>query len=487
LNLQQRIRRGFAFVFLSTAGSRGLSFAAQIVLLRLLEPADFGALAFGLLVVNTLGLLHSMGIGEALIFRKEADQQSSDTGLILGVVMGLALYGLIYATAPWIALLDKEPESSPIVQVMRLLGLVVIIQALAGVPNALLERELEFKKKFYINTLETLVFAVLAVGLALYGHGVWSLVWGQLGGALASCAAAWWLVPWRPRWQFSWSAAREVIGYGRFVSGAGLVSFLVVNVDDALILRLGGREMMGFYTRAYQLTNLPVTSITHIVNRVAFPAYARLKDEGRETNPLYVRLLRGTALLTLPAAIGLACLAEPFILGVLGGKWAPLIPLLPWLALYGFLRSLLSNTGPLFSAMGVPEAILKINLVQLGILALVLYPLIYWNGAWGACIGILLGTLLSAPLALKYLNEVAGLDLRSQLEVLRPMWWPGLSMGIALLGARYAFAAWAPEGQLVELFVVGGFGVLVYGGMLYYREKRLVEEMLALLKGQVND
>ena len=445
MNLQQKIRRSFAFVFLSSAGSRGLAFAAQIILLRLLEPADFGALAFGLLVVNTLGLLRSMGVGEALIFRKEADQQSSDTSLILALALGLVLYGLIYVAAPWIAQLEKEPQSSPIVQVLRFLGLVVIIQALASVPNALLERDLEFKRKFYITTLDSLVFAVLAVGLALYGQGVWSLVWGQLGGALVSCVAAWWLAPWRPRWQFSWAAVRDIIGYGRFVSAAGLVSFLVVNVDDALVLRLGGREIMGLYTRAYQLTNLPVTSIAHIVNRVAFPAYARLKDQGRETKSLYVRLLRGSALLTLPAAIGLGVLAEPFTLGVLGEKWAPLIPLLPWLALYGFLRSLLSNTGPLFSAMGKPEIIFKINLVQLGILGLILYPLIDWYGAWGACCGILLGTLLSAPLALKYVHDVAGLDLKLQLEILRPLWWPGLSMGIAVLGVRFVLAATASE------------------------------------------
>ena len=136
--------------------------------------------------------------------------------------------------------------------------------------------------------------------------------------------------------------------------------------------------------------------------------------------------------MTLPAAIGLGVLAEPFTLGVLGEKWAPLIPLLPWLALYGFLRSLLSNTGPLFSALGKPEIIFKINLVQLGILGLILYPLIDWYGAWGACCGILLGTLLSVPLALKYVHDVADLDLKLQLDILRPLWWPGLAMGIAV-------------------------------------------------------
>ena len=147
----------------------------------------------------------------------------------------------------------------------------------------------------------------------------------------------------------------------------------------------------------------------------------------------------------------------------------------------------LSNTGPLFSALGKPEIIFKINLVQLGILGLILYPLIEWYGAWGACCGILLGTLLSAPLALKYLHDVAGLDLKLQLEILRPLWWPGLSMGIAVSGGRFVFATSAAESPLVELIVAGGLGGLVYGGILYCRERQLVEEMLVLLKGKANE
>ena len=402
--------------------------------------------------------------------------------------MGLVLCGVVYVTAPWIALLAQGGGRASIVPVLRLLGLVLVVQGLAAVPNALLERELEFRKKFYIDTIHTLVYAVLAVGLALRGEGVWSLVWGRLGAALASCLATWWFSPWRPRGRFNWNIAREVIGYGRFVAGAALASFLVVNIDDALIVRLRGMEVLGFYSRAYLLANLPVTSVAHIVSRVAFPAYARLRDQGAGPNILYLRLLQGTALLALPAAGGLLLLAEPFTMGVLGGKWAPVIPLLQCLAVYGFLRSLLSNTGPLFNATGVPQAILKTNLVQLSILAAVLFPLIQWRGAVGASAGILLGTLLSAPLAFMYLHRATSLDLRTQLEALRPLGWPAAAMVAVILGGRWGLDAWAREtSSLVELLVVGGSGVLVYGGVLYFRDRRLLANVSGLLRGETDE
>lgn len=483
-NLQQQIRRGLGLVFLSTVGSRGISFAADVGLMRLLAVESFGVMAFGLLVVNSLNLVRSMGIGEALIFRQEADQQSCDTGFAMALVLGMGLYGVAYAATPWIALLAESGDRELVASVVRWLGVLVLLQALASVPGALIERALAFEKRFFVDTLPTLVYAVLGLGLALGGQGIWSLVWGRLAGAAVGTVAAWWLSPWRPGWQFSWTKVREIGRYGRFIAGAALVSFLVVNVDDALVVKLTGVTALGFYARAYLLANLPATSVAHIVSRVAFPAYARLREQRGAVRELYVRLVGGVMLISMPIACGLVLLARPFALGIFGEKWAPIAPLLPWLGIYGLLRALLSNTGPLFNALGEPQAILKTNTVQSLLLLIGLFPLIQWRGAEGACIGILMGTLLSAPLAFRYLHRVAGLGLDVQLAVLRPLLLPmagmALVMGLARVGWDVCGARW-PLGE----FLVAGFsGMLTYGGCLYFKERDLLVRTLNLLRGR---
>ena len=483
-DLQRRIRRGMAFVFLSTMGSRMLSFAADIGLMRLLEVDAFGLLAFGLLVVNTLNLVRSMGIGEALIFRREADWASCDTGFFLALALGLGLYGALFAGAPWMVELATEGDRSLLAEVVRLLGLLVLLQALASVPNALLERALDFEKRFYIDTLPTLVYAGLGLGLALSGKGIWSLVWARLVAALASTVAAWCFSPWRPTWRFSWKRARELGGYGRFVTGGALVSFLVVNVDDGLVVKLTGVEGLGFYARAYLLANLPVTAVAHIIGRVAFPAYSRMRADLDEVRRLYARLVRGVMLICLPVGCSLLFLAEPFALGLFGEKWEPLVRLLPWLGIYGLLRAFLSNTGPLFNALGAPQAILKVNLLQLLVLVTSLYPLVRWLGLEGACMGVLIGTLLSSPLALKQLRSVGGVGWGAQLGLLRPFLMPGLGMGLAMLGGCFAWERSGMEWPLVQLLVCGTCGVGVYGCLLYFRERSLLIETLALLRGE---
>ena len=483
-NLQQKIRRGLALVFLSTMGSRGIAFAADIGLMRLLAVETFGVMAFGLLVVNSLNLVRSMGIGEALIFRREADQQSCDTGFVIALILGVGLYGGTYVAAPWIALLAENGDRELVVSIVRWLGTLVLLQGIASVPGALLERELAFEKRFFVDTLPTLIYALLGLGLAFGGYGIWSLVWGRLIGAGVGAVAAWGFSPWRPRWQFSWKKAREVGGYGRFVAGAALVSFLVVNVDDALVVKLAGVTTLGFYARAYLLANLPVTSVTHIVSRVAFPAYARLRGQDGAVQELYSRLVGVVLLVSLPIACGLVLLARPFVLGVFGDKWMPLVPLLPWLGIYGLLRALLSNTGPLFNAMGEPQAILKTNTVQSLLLLAGLFPLIQWRGAEGACIGILMGTLLSAPLALRYMHRVAGLGLDAQLVVLRPLLLPAAGMALVMFLVRSGWDACGADWPLGQLLVAGCCGMLAYGGLLYYRERVLLAQALDLLRGK---
>jgi PST family polysaccharide transporter/lipopolysaccharide exporter len=479
VNLQKQIGRGLVLAFAGMASSRLVSLLADLGLMRLLAPEEFGVLALGLLVVNALGLAHSLGVGEALVVRRQVDPQTCDTAFLLSLFMGVGLCILAWFTAPWLALLAGQQEGGVVVEVLRCLSLCIPFQALAGVPGALLDRELAFHKKFYIDTLPNLVYALLALALAWGGAGVWSLVGGRLGAAAAGCAVSWLLSPWRPRWRFAWDKARELAGYGRYVAGAALVSFVVVNLDDALVARLAGTEILGYYSRAFLLANLPATAVAHLANRVAFPAYARLREQPAGAGPLCRRLLQAVGALSLPFALGMALLAEPFALGVLGARWQPVVPLLQCLAAYGLCRALLSNLGPLFNALGAPQAIFKTNLLQSALLLGLLVPLVTRWGGLGAAAGVLAGTVLSAPLALWYLRRLAGPGLAW--PALRPLCLPGLAMGGSLLLLRWLLGE---VGPLAQLLAAGGGSLLVYGAVLWAFRRPLLESALGLVRGK---
>lgn len=481
--LHRRLGRGLVLVFLSTAGSRLVSLGADLGLMRLLAVEDFGAVAFGLLVANALGLLRSMGIGEALVARREVDQLTNDTAFALAVGLGLGFYGLLAGAAPWIVGLAGQADTAVLTSVLRWVGLLVLLQAVAAVPGSLLERDLDFGRRVCTDSLPTLVYAVVGLGLGLTGYGVWSLIWGRLAGGLVAALAACWLSPWHPTWRFDRARARELIRYGRPVAVAGLVAFLVVNVDDLVVVRLLGVEALGFYARAYLLANLPVTSVAHLVNRVAFPAYARLHGEPGEVAGLYGRLFIAVAVVALPFALGLLLLAGPFVAVAFGERWAPLVSLLQWLAAYGLLRALLSNTGPLFNALGSPRAAVGVNALQLGLLAVALVPLTWWLGTTGACLAVLVGTLGSGPLALRRATELLGGGWSGHWEVVRPLLLPGAAMTAAMLAGRF-LGRLAGAGPAIELVLAGTAGVAAYLSILWLRRPTVLRQTLHLLQGR---
>ncbi|MEW6750753.1 MAG: oligosaccharide flippase family protein, partial [Candidatus Latescibacterota bacterium] len=278
--------------------------------------------------------------------------------------------------------------------------------------------------------------------------------------------------------------AAEIVAYGRFVALAGVVSFLVVNVDDAVVVRQVGVEGLGLYARAYLLANLPVTALTHVVSRVAFAAYARLREQAEQVQRLYLRLARAVMLLAAPAALGLVLLARPLSVGVFGPRWEGLVPLLPWLGVYGAARAFLSGTGPLFNALGSPQSILHVNLVQLPLLLAGLAWLVPWRGAEGACMAVLAAILLSAPLALRRVEQASGLGPAALLAALRPLAVPAASMAAALLAARAAWALGVGGYPLAEALVSGTAGTAAYAAVLWRRQRLLLVDAVDLLRGR---
>ena len=438
--------------------------------MRLLQVEEFGVMAFGLLIVRSLELVRAMGVREALIVRERADERATDTSFVLALASGLLLYGALYTLAPWISLLPGTTNSATLIELVRLLGLVLIIQSLGAIPNALLDKELEFKKRLYADGASTVAYAGTAVLMAILGWGVWSLVWARLVASAAGSFSAWLLAGWWPRFRFSWTTACELLGYGRFIAASSIASFAVTNLDDVLLVRLTGTETLGFYSRAYLLATLPRTFVTHIVNRVAFPAYAKLADNPGQLVDLYRQLLRTVAFVTLPLTCATVLLGRQFTLGCLGEKWEPMVPLLMLLAVYGFVRSFVGTSAPVLNAVGVPQVMLQANGAQLIFLVLILYPAIVWGGAMGACVAVLLGTLLVVPWISWNLRRTLGITFGAQVEAISPLVWPLVSMCAMIVGVKTAIETISPtSNHLFVLVLAGVAGTAAYLIASHYR------------------
>ena len=351
--LAGRAARGFAWALASTLGAKLLWLGGLAVLARVLAPEDFGLLAFGLVYVAYLESIGDLGTGAALVYWPESDDRGIDrtaqATFAVNLATGLLFFTLTQLLAPAVAAFFHEPEGEPI---LRALAWAFPLKALGNTHDALCQRELRFRARALPELLLALAKTVAAVALALGGLGVWSLVWGQLLGLAAWVVGLWAVVPWRPSASWAGERVRGVLRYGRGIVAVNVLAAVVHHADLVVVGRMLGAAALGFYQLAYKLPEMTVTVAIWVAGKVLFPALSRLHTAGGDVGAGLLAALRYVPALTLPAAVGLAFLAEPAILILYGGQWRPSIPLLQALALYLGVRSIGSPAGDLLKATG---------------------------------------------------------------------------------------------------------------------------------------
>ncbi len=385
--LDRRIVRQSGWVALSYGTRSVLATASLLVLVRLLDPRAFGLVALATVFLALMEHLQESGLGAAVIQRREGIREAAGSALAASAVTGLAAAGLVVAASPLAARLLHAPG---LTDVLRGLAPILAIRGLAVVPTALLERELDYRGNAQAQLAAGLAQPAVAVALAASGGGVWSLVGGQLGAALAGTAVVWIVAPWRPDPRAgSWRALRSLLRYGRFVSGANIVNLLNDTLDNLTVGRLLGTRALGFYAVTWRLADMPSTVIGNIVGRVLFPVYSAFRGDRETVTRVYVQNLQRVALLSLPVSAVLAAGAEPIVRGLLGTAWLSVVWPLRILAVYGAVKALCAPSGEVFKGVGRPHLALVFGGVHTVLVVPVLILLTSRFGLNGAATALL--------------------------------------------------------------------------------------------------
>jgi PST family polysaccharide transporter/lipopolysaccharide exporter len=241
--------------------------------------------------------------------------------------------------------------------------------------------------------------------------------------------------PWRPRLRFNTRLAREMLGYGKHIVSSQTLIFLITNVDNAIVGRYAGQAALGYYQFAYNLSNLPATQITSIINQVMFPTFSKLSDENRAQTRVryYLTTVRYVTWLTVPIAVATILFAPNFILGLYGETWAPAIVPLQMLAIYGLIRSIAANMGSIFRAMGKPQWLTFIAAGRLTVMLLALYPVTKIWGITGVSILSAAVAVIDFVVSAHLVNRLIDAPLIAYARLLAPTLMAALASGFVAL------------------------------------------------------
>jgi O-antigen/teichoic acid export membrane protein len=319
-------RRAIGGMFWTLSGT-GVQVAVQLLAImalgRLLTPDEFGLMSAATVVVACSQVVSHIGVGPAIIQRREMDVLHVRVAVTLSCMLGSVLGAIVWLGAGSIASFYRMPEVEP---VLRVLAFLFPLDGLNTVAKAVLTRQLRFRLFIALDAGSYVVgYAGVAVLLAWLGYGVWALVIGQLSQVTLRTVAMYVAVRHPVRPSFNLQAGKDLLGFGFGHSLAQIGTVLSQQGDNLVVGRWLGAAALGVYGRAYTLMVTPASAFGRIVNRVLFPVMAQVQDERARLANGYERALAVVAFVSLPLSAFLWVVAPEFIPVVLGPAWAAVV------------------------------------------------------------------------------------------------------------------------------------------------------------------
>jgi O-antigen/teichoic acid export membrane protein len=346
-------RGALAWSFLLNGARQGLTSLFTLALAAVLGPEDFGAVTIALTMILFFQLFLDNGLSDAIVQRKDLDDEHLTAAFWILSLSGLGLAAVSLALARWWAAANHLPDLVPVIAALTL---ILPLQALGVVQQALLRRRMDFRSLAVLANLAVIAAGVLGLVLAHQGFGVWALVVYQLTVPFATLVLYWVFTRWRPALGFRAAAARDLFHVSSGSILAGLGTFVNVRADALVMGLLFGPAAVGAYRLAERLVALVIETAARPVQAVALPEFARLQESRDELAAAALRCIRIAGVLTV-APLAVLAVGAHEATALVGPKWQDAAGALAFLGAAGAARSLVLFLGPLLVGIGRPHAL----------------------------------------------------------------------------------------------------------------------------------
>ncbi|HEV8380069.1 MAG TPA: lipopolysaccharide biosynthesis protein [Gemmatimonadales bacterium] len=476
--LDRSLVRGIAWTGASRWATQLLSWASTLIVARLLTPADYGLVGMATIYIGLLVYVNELGLGAAIVQRRDLTEDQIARLGGLGLLAGSAFVAVSLLAATAVARFFSEPALRGIIAVS---SLVFLTSALQIVPRALLTRDLAFRRLAWVDGAEALITTVTALLLAVFGLGYWALVLGPLGGRIGSTAFLNVSRPHRVAWPRQLRTIAEAITLGWQIVVARVAWYFYSNADMTIVGRVLGKDALGAYGIGWTIASLPVERVSALVISVT-PAVFSAVQHDRVALQRYLRLLtEGLSFITFPAAVGIALVAEEFVLLALGEHWRAAVLPLRLLALSAALRSVSPLLPPLLVATGHARRNMQRTILATLILPALFYAGSHWGTAGVATAWVVGHPVFVFPLFLSAALHITGMRFVQYARALAPAMWMTAVMAAAVLVVRWGTpSTWATGIRFTTQVLAGG---AVYAGLLFAAYRERIGALWSLLRG----
>jgi PST family polysaccharide transporter len=481
--LDRSLARGIAWTGGVTWGSQILSWASTLIVVHYLVPTDYGLMGMALVYLGLVQMASEFGVGAAIVrFRDLSSDQIKQFNSLSVIAGSLGLVASIAVAIP-LSQFFHEPRLPMVLWVM---SCVFVISAFRVVPQALLIRRLQFRKLAVIDGTQSLIGSCLTLTLAVLGFGYWALALGFVVSATVYTVLIVAQNPEgfrRPRL----ASIREPLTFSSHMLLSRFAWYGYSNADFAVIGRFLGGAALGAYTLGWTLSGMTVEKITAVISRVTPAIFCKVQNDLAAIRRYLLLITEGLALVTFPACVGLALIANDFVRSVLGPHWIVAIVPVQLLAIAATYRSLQPLIPQVLFALGQS----RLNMHNAILTALVLPICFGLASRWGisgvAAAWLIIGPLMFSRLLLRTLRLIE-LPVRQYFLSVWPATSGCLVMVCAVVSVKRAFlGATLPFASLAISILVGAAAYSVT--LLTFHRDRLValREMLRVIRQRQPD
>jgi teichuronic acid exporter len=461
-SLKQKTISGLTWSFIDSFSKQGITFVVGIILARLLTPAEFGLIGMITIFIAISQAFIDSGFSQALIRKNNATQTDYSTVFYFNLTIAVLLYIILFFSAGSISRFFKEPLLK---QIIRILGLELIISALTIVQRTRLTKRIDFKLQTKISVISSMIAGSVGITMAFTGFGVWSLVTRTLTGMALTSLLLWIWNKWKPTLEFSMHSFREMFSFGSKLLASGLIDTAYSNIYLLIIGKFFSATELGYYTRADQFKNLPSSNINSIISRVSYPVMATIQTDIPKLKAAYQKLIKSTMLITFILMLGMAAVAKPLIITLIGDKWLPAAIYLQLLCFVGMFFPLHALNLNILKVQGKSDLFLKLEIIK----KLLAIPTIVIGIIFGIKSMILL--MIANSLVGYYLNsywsgKLIGYSMTEQIKDILPSFILAAAIGMTVFIMGYFMNA--PEWFKLLIQVFSG-AILTFGLAEWFR------------------
>lgn len=450
-NLKKKAIFSMFWSSLQRFGTMGISFLSNIILARLLSPNDYGCIGMLMIFMLVADTFVDGGFASALIQKKNPTQKDYSTVFFWNIFISLFIYVVLYLLSPYIASFYNIPLLSP---VLRVQGIVLIINAFCIIQNTRLRKFLEFKKIAFVNLSSSLISVIIAIFLAYKGFGIWSLVAQQIIFSISNMILLLSVSKWFPSFIFSKTSFKELFGFGTFILLSNLFTTICDEFQSVLLGKYFNPSILGYYTQARKLQFVASTSLSNIINQVTYPIFSEYQYETDKLCNIIKKFTLSLSYITIPLMALLVILSRPLILFIYSSRWEQCIPYFQLLCVGGIALSLQGINYNAIAAIGKSKELFKWTIIKRIISVTCLFVLWLIWGLWGLLTGVVIGSyviyLINALLVSKYI----GYTLINQIKDLFPI--------VALSIILYMFIVVVTNNIYINMYIVGLLQLIMF-------------------------